>query len=214
MTEHQRERLGPPPVDAMSDVAWARVERKVFSRMEATGGTVTAAVGAREIRGTSTRSTWVWLAVPAAAAAAFALAFFSMNGPSATPATASEEPSRIVAGSAPSSVTFGDTHLTLDANTALVMDQAAAKPTALLEKGSALFTVPARGERQFTVLAGDTTVRTANGQFRVSRDGELAQVKVDTGTVRVTFRGHDVTVAANHSWSAQQPADVVDSRTN
>jgi len=213
MTEHQRERLGPPPVDAMSDVAWARVERKVFSRMEATGGTVTAAVGAREIRGSAAaRSHWVWLAVPAAAAAAFALAFFSMNGPSGS--TQSEEPSRIVAGSAPSSVTFGDTHLTLDANTALVMDQAAAKPTALLEHGSALFTVPARGERQFTVLAGDTTVRTANGQFRVSRDGELAQVKVDTGTVRITFRGHDVTVAANHSWSALQPADVVDNGTN
>ena len=209
----QRERLGRPPVDPISDVAWARVERNVLTRNQ---GTITNAVGSKEIRGaTSSRSNWVWLAVPIAAAAAFALAFFSMNGPSSTtPATTgSDEPSRIVAGDAPSSVTFGDTHLTLEAHTALVMDQNVAKPTAILENGAALFTVPARGDRQLTVLAGDTLVRSGSAQFRVSREGELAQVHVDTGTVRITFRGHDVTVAAHQAWSAQQPAAVVDDRT-
>jgi len=195
----------------MSDVAWARVERNVLTRNQ---GTITNAVGSKEIRGSS-RSNWVWLAVPIAAAAAFALAFFSMNGPSqAPPATAgSDEPSRVVAGDAPSSVTFGDTHLTLEAHTAVVMDQNAAKPTAVLENGAALFTIPARGDRQLTVLAGDTLVRTSNAQFRVSREGELAQVTVDSGTVRITFRGHDVTVGPHHGWSAQKPADVVDDRT-
>ena len=34
-------KLGPPPVEGLSDVAWARVERNVFSRME---GTITNAV--------------------------------------------------------------------------------------------------------------------------------------------------------------------------
>jgi ferric-dicitrate binding protein FerR (iron transport regulator) len=194
----------------MSDVAWARVERNVLTRNQ---GTITNAVGSKEIR-SSSRSNWVWLAVPIAAAAAFALAFFSMNGPSQTPATAgSDEPSRVVAGDAPSSVTFGDTHLTLEAHTAVVMDQNAAKPTAVLENGAALFTIPARGDRQLTVLAGDTLVRTSNAQFRVSREGELAQVTVDSGTVRITFRGHDVTVGPHHGWSAQKPADVVDDRT-
>jgi ferric-dicitrate binding protein FerR (iron transport regulator) len=196
----------------MSDVAWARVERKVFSRME---GTITNAVGSKEIRAAGGyRSNWVWLAVPIAAAAAFALAFFSMTGPSTTTtaASGSDEPSRIVAGDAPSSVSFGDTHVTLDAHTAVVMDQSTAKPTALLENGAALFTVPARGERQLTVLAGDTLVHTGNAQFRVARDGELAQVHVDSGSVRITFRGHDVTVGAHHAWSAQSPADVVDDR--
>jgi ferric-dicitrate binding protein FerR (iron transport regulator) len=209
MTE-RRERLGPPPVDAMSDVAWARVERNVLSRHQ---GTITAAVGSKEMRPAS-RSNWVWLAVPVAAAAAFALAFFSMNAP-ATPTNAagSDEPSRIVASDAPSSVTFGDMHVTLEAHTAVVMDRNATKPTALLENGAALFTVPSRGDRQLTVFAGDTLVRTGNAQFRVSRDGELARVQVDTGTVRITFRGHDVTVGAHHAWSAQQPADVVDDRT-
>ncbi|HUS27190.1 MAG TPA: FecR domain-containing protein [Kofleriaceae bacterium] len=175
------------------------MERNVLSRME---GTITSAVGAREIRGqTATRSNWVWLAVPAAAAAAFALAFFSMNGPATTTQAASnEEPSRIVAGDAPSSVTFGDTHLTLDAHTALVMDQDAAKPKAILENGAAQFTIPARGERQLTVLAGDALVRTGNADFRVSRDGEVVKVSVAAGSVHITFRGHDVTVGANQNW--------------
>ena len=211
MTE-RRERLGAPPVDALSDVAWARVERNVLTRNQ---GTITNAVGSKEIRGTTaSRSNWVWLAVPVAAAAAFALAFFSMNGPSTQPATSgSDEPSRVVAGDAPSSVSFGDTHVTLEAHTAVVMDQNAAKPTALLENGAALFTVPTRGDRQLTVLAGDTLVHAGGAQFRVSREGELASVHVDSGTVRITFRGHDVTVGAHHAWSAQTPAEVVDDRT-
>jgi ferric-dicitrate binding protein FerR (iron transport regulator) len=194
----------------MSDVAWARVERNVLSRHQ---GTITSAVGSKEMRPAS-RSNWVWLAVPIAAAAAFALAFFSMNGPPAQPATGgSDEPSRIVASDAASSVTFGDMHVTLEAHTAVVMDRNATKPTALLENGAALFTVPSRGDRQLTVFAGDTLIRTGNAQFRVSREGELAKVHVDSGTVRITFRGHDVTVGAHHAWSAQQPADVVDDRT-
>jgi ferric-dicitrate binding protein FerR (iron transport regulator) len=182
MTE-PREKLGRPPVDSLSDVAWARVERNVLTRMEST---VTAAAGMREIRPQP----------------AFALAFFSMNGPSATPATqGSDEPSRIVAGDAPSSVTFGELHLTLDAKSALVMDQSATKPTAVLEHGAVQFAIPARADRQFTVLAGDMLVRTKSAEFRVSRDGELANVSVTSGTVRVTFRGHDVTVAAKQSWT-------------
>src|SRR5205823_6647498 len=32
----ERERLGPPPVDALSDVAWARVERNVLTRNQGT----------------------------------------------------------------------------------------------------------------------------------------------------------------------------------
>ena len=127
MTE--KKRLGPPPVETLSDVAWARVERNVLLR---TTGTVTSAASAREVKPEHKRSAWLWLAVPAAAAAAFALAFFSMNGPSATPET--DQPSRFVAGASPSSVSFGDAHLTLDANSAVVVEQKAGKPSALLER--------------------------------------------------------------------------------
>ena len=69
----QQQKLGPPPVDELSDLSWARVERNVFARME---GTVTGAVMSREVKREG-KTNWVWLAVPAAAAAAFGLAFFS-----------------------------------------------------------------------------------------------------------------------------------------
>ena len=84
---------GAPVVEGLSDVAWARVERNVFTRIH---GTVTNAVAAREVKPERIRGTWVWFAVPAAAAAAFALAFFSMNGPAKSPAE--DESSRFVAG--------------------------------------------------------------------------------------------------------------------
>jgi ferric-dicitrate binding protein FerR (iron transport regulator) len=196
------EKLGPPPVERLSDVAWARVERNVFSRVAE--GTVTSANASREIRSEKrTGNKWLWLAVPAAAAAAFALAFFSMSGPSAP--VVSGEPSRIVAGASPSRVTFGDTHVTLDANSAVVMDQNAAKPTALLENGAAVFAIPPRGDRApFTVLAGDASIRTINAQFRVARDGEHATVSVDTGEVDIRFRGREFHVSSKHTWSSEE----------
>jgi ferric-dicitrate binding protein FerR (iron transport regulator) len=197
------ERLGPPPVDALSDVAWARVERNVFARAE---GTVTNAVAAREVKRELTRGTWMWLAVPAAAAAAFALAFFSVNAPA--PA-ADGEPSRVVAGSAPSTVSYGDAHVTLQANSAIVMDHHSAKPTALLEHGSAAFAVAPRGDRgPFMVLAGDTSARTTGATFTVTRTGERADISVASGAVGIRFRGHDVKITANQRWSSEQPTEI------
>jgi ferric-dicitrate binding protein FerR (iron transport regulator) len=191
------EQLGKPTVERLSDVAWARVERNVFSRMAE--GTVTSAAAAREIRSERPANKWLWLAVPGAAAAAFALAFFSMNGPA--PTQVAEGPSRVVAGAAPSSVSFGDAHVTLDANSAVVMDQAAGKPTALLENGAAVFTVSPRADRaHFTVLAGDASIRAINSEFRVAREGERASVTVETGSVEIRFRGHEIHVDAKHTW--------------
>jgi ferric-dicitrate binding protein FerR (iron transport regulator) len=198
----QHQKLGPPPVDPLPDLSWARVERNVFSRME---GTVTGAVMAREVKREG-RGHWVWLAVPAAAAAAFGLAFFSMNGPSGS---SDGEPSRVVAGASPTTMSFGDAHVTLQANTAVVMDQNPAKPSALIENGTALFAVAPRGDRApFTVLAGDTSVRTTNATFTVTRTGEVATLVVNTGAVDVRYRGHDVKLAAHQSWTSERPSDV------
>ena len=197
------ERLGPPPVDALSDVGWARVERNLFSRVE---GTVTNAVAARDIKPITSRSNWVWLAVPAAAAAAFALAFFSMNGESSS---TDGERSRIVAGASPSTVSFGDSHVTLEANTAVILEHDGGKPTAVLEDGVAKFAVAPR-TTPMTVLAGDMAARTINATFTVMRRGERADVAVATGTVDIRFRGHDVKLTANQRWSSEHPSDVID----
>ena len=59
-----QEKLGPPPVDKLSDVAWARVERGVFARLDG-AGTVTGAIASREVvRGPAPKRTWMWAAVP------------------------------------------------------------------------------------------------------------------------------------------------------
>jgi ferric-dicitrate binding protein FerR (iron transport regulator) len=188
----------------LSDVGWARVERNLFSRVE---GTVTNAVVARDIkREPTTRGKWVWLAVPVAAAAACALTFFSMNG---TPSSSADEPSRVVAGASPSTVSFGDAHITLQANAAVIMDRNAGKPTAVLEDGTATFAVAPHGAA-LIVLAGDMTARTTAATFTVTRKGERANVAVDSGTVEIRFRGHDVKLAADQTWSSERPSDVID----
>lgn len=202
MTE---QKLGPPPVEGLSDVAWARVERNVFTRME---GTVTNAVAAREVRG-ERKNPWFWLAVPGAAAAAFALAFFSMKAPEQHAGAGSAEPSRVVSGASPTSVQFGDAHVTLDANSAVLMDQKEAKPIALLENGAATFAVAPRGDRgAFTIMAGDASIRTSNGELHVAREGERVEVSVETGSVEVRFHGHEIPVGAHHTWSSDRPSDV------
>ena len=63
MTDEHR--LGPPPVEPMSDVAWSRVERGLWARIDADSPTVvTTAVPPRR---------W-WLALAPLAAAAAVLA--------------------------------------------------------------------------------------------------------------------------------------------
>ncbi|MCW5807306.1 MAG: hypothetical protein KIT31_33430, partial [Deltaproteobacteria bacterium] len=61
--------LGPPPVDPLSDIAWARIERGLWERLDA-GEAMPAAPAA-------TSSPWrrriAWVGVPVAVAAAVAI---------------------------------------------------------------------------------------------------------------------------------------------
>src|SRR5690349_2950967 len=140
-------KLGRPAVDDMSDVSWARVERGVFARLDG-AGTVTSAVATREY-GKSQRRSWAWYAAPLVAAAAAVLLVVATRGGSngASGPLAQSEPARVVSGSSPSAVSFGDAHITLDADSALEMVGSAAQPTALLERGAAWFSVAPRGDR-------------------------------------------------------------------
>ena len=206
MTDEQR--FGPPPVEALSDVAWARVERSVFSRIEST---VTHAASSRDVSQDKARS-WLWLAVPLAAAAAAAVAFFSQHDvPSPQAASAEQEPARVVAGASPSAVTFADAHITLDAQSAITMDQKGGKPAATLEYGAAWFEVAPRGDRPpFVVLAGDLSIKVIGTRFRVARDAEHAAVEVDHGVVEVHYHGKLVTLHAHERWTSDELIDPAD----
>jgi hypothetical protein len=110
-------------------------------------------------------------------------------------------------------LTFGDAHLALDPETAIVMSPDATAPSAVLERGAAWFAIAPREGRSFVVLAGDTVVRVIGTKFRVSRTGEHATVEVARGRVAVAFRGTTVEVGAGEQWSSARPAEVHAMRT-
>ncbi|MEJ7599624.1 MAG: FecR family protein [Kofleriaceae bacterium] len=194
-----------PAVEPMSDLSWARVERGLWARLDGTATTQIATPRSRR---------WLWIAVPSlavAAAAAAAFAFFINTPalPSKPVATSEEAPTRIVTGGSPSTITVGDAHVTLDAETAVVMPRTIdGTSTTVIERGSAWFAIAPRTGHQFVVVAGDTVVRVIGTKFRVARFEEHATVEVERGLVDVTFHGATVKVAGGQTWSSDAPQTV------
>ncbi|MDB4954940.1 MAG: hypothetical protein JWO36_2509 [Myxococcales bacterium] len=190
-------KLGPPPVEPMPDVAWSRIERGLWARLD--GGQPTSEHRTRR---------WIWLAVPIAAVAAAIIALSMRSGDQVGPRPPVDALSRVVTGAAPSSISFGDSHVQLEANSAIVMNREG--PTVILEQGAAWFTVaPRQGRSPFVVVAGDATVQVVGTRFRVSRDGERANVRVEHGLVQARFRGIEVNIGASQEWSSDHPSEVV-----
>jgi hypothetical protein len=195
MTDDQR--LSSPPIEPLSESAWGRIERGVWSELDAERPAGSPSPGQRR---------WWLVAAPLAAAAAVAVLLIAVR----RAPTALDEPSRVVSGAAPSSVLFGDSHIELDAATALVMRHEAEHPTVTLERGAAWFTVVPRLSRPtFIVRAGDAMVRVVGTRFRVLRTEERIAVEVDHGLVDVNFRGSEVAIGAGQRWSSDAPRLIV-----
>jgi hypothetical protein len=200
MTE---ERLGPPPIEPLSDVAWARVERGLWARLD--GSTTTRIAPERPSR------RWVWIAAPLVAAAAIVLVVSMRGGSSedgglevADRGSDARDVRVVSPATAPTSASFNDAYIELEPASAVVMrhDQ----PTTVLERGAATFAVAPRGTRApFVVLAGETKVRVIGTKFRVARSDERVAVEVEHGIVEVQYKGSIVRVAANESWSSDRP---------
>ena len=188
-----------PPVDPLSDLSWARIERELWTRVDD---------APRAAPAPARRRTAIGIGLGLAAAAA--LVFVLVRRPDEAPAVVIDDaPSRVVSGDSPSAISFADAHVELAAQTAVVLARQADHPTALVERGAAWFAVAPRGDRPpFVVLAGDTTVRVIGTRFRVARDGERADVEVEHGLVQVEFRGTRVQVGAHQHWSSEAPAIV------
>jgi hypothetical protein len=190
-------RRGPPPIEPLSDAAWSRVERGVWAQLDAEPGARRAAEAPRRW--------WLVVAPVAAAAAVAALVLAIRVGPAAL-----DEPSRVVSGPAPSSVQFGDSHIDLDASTALTMRHEAEHPMVMLERGGAWFTVAPRQARPaFIVRAGDATVQVVGTRFRVVRSDERIAVEVERGRVDVNFRGGTAEIGAGQRWSSDAPGQII-----
>jgi transmembrane sensor len=195
MTDDQR--LGPPQIEPLSEAAWARVERGVWSQLDAERPAGHPPPAPRR---------WWLAAAPLAAAAAVAVLVIAVR----RAPTAFDEPARVVTGAAPSSVLFGDSHIELAAATALVMSHEAEHPTVTLERGAAWFTVAPRLSRPaFIVRAGDAMVRVVGTKFRVSRSEERIAVEVDHGLVDVNFRGSEVAIGGGQRWSSEAPGRIL-----
>jgi len=193
----RRSHLGPPPVDPLSDVAWARVERGLFARLDS----------ATLITPAPPPKRWIWLAAPAFAGVLIAVIVIATRGGGMAPAVAPEPDARVVSSGAPASASFGDAHLTLDANSVIVVRHGASQ--ALLERGAAWFTIGPRGDRPaFVVTAGDATVRVVGTRFRVARHDESVAVHVEHGVVEIQFQGTQVKVGADQTWASDHPGVV------
>ena len=197
------DRLGPPPVEPMPDVAWARVERGLWRQLDAQAEAPTTHV-------VTPRRTWLWIAAPIVAVAAIVAIVVFVHDPATPPVAVNDEPTRVVTDSAPSSISLGDAHIALDAHSAITSSQPA---TVTLESGGAWFSVAPRGERPpFVVIAGDTHVQVIGTRFRVTRAGEHTDVTVDHGIVEVRHHGSVLRLTAGESWSSDDVAIEIDPR--
>ncbi|HEY1817684.1 MAG TPA: FecR family protein [Kofleriaceae bacterium] len=189
-----------PSVETLSDAAWSRVERDVFSYLDA----LDRVEPARAASPNAARRWW-WVALPAISAIAIAIVI--LRGPVAPPRVASDvEWSRVVTGAAPSDVMFADADIAVDADSAVVLQREVVRPVVWLEHGAAWFSVaPRLGREPFVVLAGDTIVRVIGTRFRVARYAEHTLVTVERGVVDVQYRGDIVHLIAGQTWSSPQP---------
>lgn len=184
-----------PPVEPLSDVAWARVEQRVWRSLDVEP--VSIVERARDRR-------W-WLVAPLAAAALVGLVLLGRSPRH----EAHEGPTRVVSDASSSSISFDDAQITLEARTAIVMDAYDDAPTVLIEGGVAWFAVEPRGSRPpFVVIAGDTRVRVIGTRFKVARDAERVEIAVDHGTVEVGYHGELVRLTDGQHWSTAVAAPI------
>jgi hypothetical protein len=189
--------LGPPPIEPLGDIAWSRIERNLWAQLDA---------GVAEIPRAPRRTRWPYYVVPAATAAAAAVIAIAIGGGDAGSGGRAREldgPARVVSGDAPSSITLGDAHVTLDPDSAVVMQREAAAPRALLERGGAWFAIaPRTGRTPFVVSAGEITIRVVGTRFHVARSGEVISVEVEHGIVEVQHRETVAELRAGQRWTS------------
>ncbi|HEY4056674.1 MAG TPA: FecR domain-containing protein [Kofleriaceae bacterium] len=199
-----KDKLGPPPIDPLSNAAWSRVERGVLERLDA---------GEPAPKMTTPSRRWPWLAVPLVVAAAAAAAIVLVRSPASstrvvagtTAVQPTDEPSRVVAGDTPSTVSFGDALLTLSPRAAIVMAHELGAPSVMIDRGSTTFEVaPRNGRPAFVVRAADVVVRVVGTRFTVARSDERVDVSVDHGIVDVQYKAQVTRVGAGQHWTSDE----------
>ena len=199
-----------PSVEPLDDLAWTRVERGVFARLDAGEPAPAPIVVSR-------RPSALLGGVAIAIAAIVIGAIFISRGTTPAPIVAiphdapvdDHAPLRFEAGPAPSEVTVGPMFALLDAQATLLVTRDPQAPVAILDQGAAWFTIASRaGRPPFVVVAGDVTVRVMGTRFRVARFATGTEVAVEHGTVEVASRGSTRLLGAGQRWSSVEPDRV------
>ena len=114
-------KLGPPPVEPLSDVAWARVERGLWARMDA---------APEPVHAEPSRRRWLWVAAPLVAAMAIVFLVTRDRSDDHPPPEIADV--RVVApATASTTATFDDAHIELAPASAVVMRRD--RPATLLD---------------------------------------------------------------------------------
>lgn len=209
--ESQVSRGERPEVEELSDLQWARIERGLWQRLEASPSESAEAEASRPRAGrTSGRTsgrTWMRGAAfggALALAAVVALLVWVNDEEREGGERVGEAPARVMTSDSATTVSFAEAAIEVAPRSALLMSGSAERgATIVLERGRAGFHVaPRAAERPFVVVAGNAMVRVVGTRFEVARQGEEVEVHVREGKVDVRYLGQVHHVVAGESWSS------------
>ncbi|HLK38315.1 MAG TPA: FecR domain-containing protein [Polyangiaceae bacterium] len=195
------------PIESLSDVRWAKVERSLFDPRWR------RAPRRRAIR--PSVSVWTWrTAIGLACATALAWALVAVGWHDSLRSKGGSEPLRVETAATPVHVELGDSALDVGPQSRVRIAGDDARGTVIdLESGRIECEVaPRKGRPPVRVLAGKVEVRVIGTHFVVARSGDAATVDVQHGTVEVTADGLRSYVGGGEHWppSASAPSVLVE----
>jgi transmembrane sensor len=189
--------MSRPPVETLSDITWARVERDLWTALDENEVVPITRV-------TPPPRRWPRYVAGAAlvAAAAAALVVLWPNGKPAT----HDLPSRVATAASPTTVSFGDAEIEVAPQSTMMLAGTPARGVdIMLEDGSATFAVaPRKGRPAFVVHAGAADIKVVGTKFTVTRSGDIVRVVVAHGEVEVVAHGRRELLLAGDSWDSSR----------
>lgn len=188
--------------EPLSESRWNKIEQRVFARLDA--GELRSTQDPHQHAPFWSRRGSVW-ALGLAASLLLVVLALSHSNRNAAPTI-----SRISTGVAASHVALPGVVLDVSPQSAIIVSGSADESALIvLDRGEVTCDVAHRrpGAPLF-VQAGELSVEVVGTRFTVTRQEEVASVKVQEGVVRVKFRGRSTSVKAGETWPPTPTAEV------